>query len=57
MEEKNVHSMYNFSCCMSWPILANTHDFSKTLMLKFCHNKPVKVLEDGQMNTFLIVSC
>lgn len=54
MEDKNVYSMYNFSYCTSWPILTNTHAFSETLMLKFCHSELVKVLQDGQTNTFLI---
>ena len=44
--------MYIPSCCIK---LANFNKYSsllKPLMLKFCQSEPVKVLVDGQMNTF-----
>lgn len=52
MEGKTVHSMYNLSFCMNWPISTNTQAFSKTLVFKFCYSEPLKVLVDGQINTF-----
>ena len=44
--------MYILSCCIK---LANFNKYSsllKPLMLKFCQSELVKVLVDGQMNTF-----
>ena len=44
--------MYNLSCCIK---LANFNKYPsllKPLILKFCQSEPVKVLVDGQMNTF-----
>ena len=44
--------MYILSCCIK---LANFNKYSsllKPLMLKFCQSEPMKVLVDGQMNTF-----
>ena len=52
MFKKSVHSIYILSCCIK---LANFDKYSsllKPLMLKFCQSEPVKVLVDGQMNTF-----
>lgn len=37
---------------MSWQILKNTQVFLKTFFI-FCPSEQVKVLIDGQMNTFL----
>ena len=45
--------MYILSCCIKlgyfnhYPRL-----FQTSYAKKFCHNKPVKVSVDGQMNTF-----
>ena len=43
-------------CILSFCIkLANFNKYPsllKLLLLKFCQNEPVKVLVDGQMNTF-----
>ena len=50
--KKSAHSMYILSCCIK---LANFNKYSsllKPLMLKFCQSEQVKVLVDGQMNTF-----
>ena len=48
-----MHLMYtSWVAALIWVILTTTQDFFKRLMLKFCHNKPVKVSVDGQMNTF-----
>ena len=49
---KKCLKMYILSFCIK---LANFNKYPsllKPLMLKFCQNEPVKVLVDGQMNTF-----
>ena len=44
--------MYNLSCCIKLANFKKYPSLLKLLMFKFCPNEPVKVLVDGQMNTF-----
>ena len=44
--------MYILSCCIKLANFKQILSLLKPLMLKFCQSERVKVLIDGQMNTF-----
>ena len=50
--KKGCFQCITWGVALSWPILTNTQAFLKPLVLKICQSEPMKVLVDGQMNTF-----
>ena len=50
--KKSVHSMYNLSFCIKLANFKKYPSLLKPLMLKFYQSEPVRVLVNGQMNTF-----